>query len=127
MAKLKKVKKGDKKKISKLDGALENSLAQGADNDSYSLPTYSPSAVQLGSISTPPPEVTPPATPPTKKATYVKETIYPRKVMALFTEKQYQELDGLRKAKQKRDGETHTLNSVIRDAVANAVRSFESD
>ena len=127
MAKLKKVKKGDKKKISKLDGALENSLAQGADNDSYSIPTYSPSVVQPDSISTLPPVVTPPATLPAKKATYVKETIYPRKVMALFTEKQYQELDGLRKAKQKRDGETHTLNSVIRDAVANAVRSFESD
>ena len=38
--------------------------------------------------------------------------------MALFTEGQYRELNDLVSDLRKRDGKLHSLNSVIRDAVA---------
>jgi predicted DNA-binding ribbon-helix-helix protein len=44
--------------------------------------------------------------------------------MALFTEKQYQDLDQLVKKMRQRDGELHSLNSVIRVAVEKMVNDF---
>ena len=117
MAKLKKVKKGDKKKISKLDGALEDSLAQGADNDSYSTPTNPPSVVQQDSISTPPPSE------PRKKQ--VKEVEFPRTIVGLFTEAQYAMVKTIAKQMKMKDGGDHSMNKVIRVAVEKLYADFD--
>ena len=114
MAKQKKTpKKGNPKKISQFDHALEQSLSQGASQESYqSPPTYTPPVSPASS------------TPPVARKKYEKPTLFPRKVMALFTEKQYQELDQLVKKMRQRDGELHSLNSVIRVAVEKMVNDF---
>ena len=117
MAKLKKIKKGDKKKISKLEGAVENSLAQGADNDSYSTPTNPPSVVQQDSISTPPPSA------PRKKQ--VKEVEFPRTIVGLFTEAQYAMVKTMKAKLVMKDGADHSLNSVIRVAVEKMYADFD--
>ena len=117
MAKLKKVKKGDKKKISKLDGALENSLAQGADNDSYSTPTNPPSVVQQDSISTPP------VSAPRKKQIKVVE--FPRTIVGLFTEAQYAMVEEMKQKMKMKDGGDHSLNGVIRVAVEKMYADFD--
>ena len=109
MAKQKKTKKGDPKKISKFDQSLSQSLSQGANQESYqTLPAYTPPA--------------PASQPPRKK--YVKETLFPRKVMALFSERQYQELSDLVTKMRQKDGNPHSLNSVIRVAVERLVEQF---
>ena len=113
MAKQKKSKKGNPKKISEFDSALEQSLSQGASKDAYQT------------IPTPKTEPAPQA-PSAPRKKYVKETLFPRKVMALFTEEQYQELNELKSKLMKRDGAPHTLNSVIREAVARIVNDFRS-
>jgi hypothetical protein len=114
MAKQKKTpKKGNPKKISQFDHALEQSLSQGASQESYQTPpTYTSPTPPLSSASSIP------------RKKYEKPTLFPRKVMALFTEKQYQELDQLVKKMRQRDGEIHSLNSVIRVAVEKMVNDF---
>ena len=111
MAKQKKSKKGNPKKISEFDSALEQSLSQGASKDAYQT------------IPTPKTEPAPQA-PSAPRKKYVKETLFPRKVMALFSEGQYQELSELVGKMRQRDGKLHTLNSVIRDAVSRMVNDF---
>lgn len=115
MAKQKKVKKGDKKRVSELDSALDQNLRQGASSESYES-TPAPKSQPYSTE-----QAQPPASPRKK---YVKETLFPRKVMALFTEEQYQELSELVMKMRQRDGKLHTLNSLIRDAVARIVNDF---
>jgi len=120
MAKQKKTKKGDPKKISELESAIDKSMSKGADKDAYkSAPPQTDS-----STTSPADSSTQTTSVPRKK--YVKETLFPRKVMALFTEEQYQELNELKSKLMKRDGAPHTLNSVIREAVARIVNDFRS-
>ena len=55
---------------------------------------------------------------------YEKPVEFPRKVMALFTEGQYRELNDLKADLMKRDGKPHSLNSIIRDALARYIAEF---
>jgi len=116
MAKPKKpAKKGDKKKISALDSALNQTLS--ADDQAYTTPVTKPTR-----------------TIPTNKAgeensalprrKYEKPVEFPRKVMALFTDGQYEELKNLVADLRRKDGKNHSLNSVIRDALARYVAEF---
>lgn len=116
MAKQKKTaKKGDKKKISALDSALNQTLS--ADQEAYSTAPAKPQSVtnpaQAGGEN--------PALPRRK---YEKPVEFPRKVMALFTEGQYRELNDLKADLMKRDGKPHSLNSIIRDALARYIAEF---
>jgi len=118
MAKQKKSKKGDPKKISELESAIDKSMSKGADKDAYkSAPPQTDS-----STTSPADSSTQTTSVPRRK--YVKETLFPRKVMALFSEGQYQELSELAGKMRQRDGKLHTLNSVIRDAVSRMVNDF---
>jgi len=116
MAKQKKTaKKGDKKKISALDSALNQTLS--ADQEAYSTAPAKPQSVsypaQAGEENS--------ALPRRK---YEKPVEFPRKVMALFTEGQYRELNDLKADLMKRDGKPHSLNSIIRDALARYIAEF---
>ena len=112
----KKAKKGDKKKISALDSALDQRLT--ADREAYQ--STNPPSVEYTST----PATQPPADPAKPRPKYEKPVLFPRKVMALFTEGQYRELTALVSDLRKRDGKLHSLNSVIRDAVAQLIKDF---
>lgn len=116
MAKQKKTaKKGDKKKISALDSALNQTLS--ADQEAYSTAPAKPQSVtnpaQAGGEN-----------PALLRRKYEKPVEFPRKVMALFTEGQYRELNDLKADLMKRDGKPHSLNSIIRDALARYIAEF---
>ena len=116
MAKAKKtVKKGDRKKISALDSALEKNLS--ADQEAYSTAPAKPQSVTY-------PAQAGGENPSLPRRKYEKPVEFPKKVMALFTDGQYQELSDLKADLMKRTGKTHSLNGIIRDAVARYIAEY---